>query len=730
MNVEQLKNRLRRAARRHVLDALDARGLVEGTRVVFPRPGQCVLETFEEAQPGPGEMLVETLATIVSPGTERAVYLRLPNVSEPYPHVPGYSQAGRVIAAGHGAAFQVGETVATRGAHASLYLCPAGHALGVPLGVSPAHAALTSIAFIAMQAVRKAGIEPGERVLVLGAGLIGQLSAQLAALAGGDVTVAARGRERLAIVEQCGMARALTITKVADLDGVEAAIVIDATGHPDGAPAALRAAAPGARVILVGSPRGVTRGLDVQALMHKQVSLLGAHTNSVPASDQSPRAWTFHRETEAFLRLVELGRLNLEPLFSRRASPDEAPAVYAELARPGDTAVAVLFDWTRPGHWHARVESASPLRLVSAGAQRLLGRPAAATPLFLPPRADGRRLRFGLVGCGEIAAENAAALRAASNATITAATDPNLDLARSLAAATGARASRELAELLASPDVDAVLISTPHHLHAPLAIQAAEAGKHVVVEKPMGVSVDDCDRMIAAARQHGVALSVCYCQRYDPRVQAARRLIDAGAIGEVLGSHIRFGQWRGAEYWEKGLTGRASGDWRARRESSGGGVLIMNACHILDYMSWLVGSPIREVTATIATLTQPVEVEDTAALSYRYGSGAVGTLQATTTLPGPGLYEQHLWGREGQIVVAPQVRLWSKRTVGGRDPQMWHDIPTARPAERRHFFEAFAAAVLDGTALPVTADEARTVQASIEAAYRSADTGTTVTLQP
>jgi predicted dehydrogenase len=333
-------------------------------------------------------------------------------------------------------------------------------------------------------------------------------------------------------------------------------------------------------------------------------------------------------------------------------------------------------------------------------------------------------LRFGLIGCGEIAVESAMALRAASNARITFAADPNVDLARSLAVGTDARYTGRVEELLASKDVDAVLISTPHHLHAALAIQAAEAGKHVVVEKPMATTLRDCDRMMEAARSAGVTLSVCYCQRYDPRVQRARELIDRGLLGDVQGTRIAFGQYRGPEYFHGGLTGRATSDWRSRQETAGGGVLIMNACHILDYMSWLAGSPVIEVTAVTANLSGFGEVEDTVSMSYRYATGAIGTLDATTGLVGPDTYEQSIRGTEGQLVVAPILRFWSRRTVDGYEAGRWHTVRNLpQQAERRQFFEAFAAAVLDDGAVPVPPAAARAVQATIEAAYRSVAEG-------
>jgi D-arabinose 1-dehydrogenase-like Zn-dependent alcohol dehydrogenase len=308
---------------------------------------------------------------------------------------------------------------------------------------------------------------PGEKVLILGAGLIGQLAAQLAQIASGEVTIAARSEERLQVAHACGIQN--TTTQPPD-DFFN--VVIDATGHPAAINGALRACAKGARLILLGSSRGLSEGVDLTAWSQREIEVIGAHTHTVPQGDASPRAWTWKRECEIFLEFLAQKRLIIEPLITRVASPAEGPQVYADLARPDDKSVAVLFDWTRPGAWRAHVQT-------------------------------------GIIGCGEIAVENAQAIRATQNATITWAGDLNLDLARGLAAATGARVTDNIEQLLGADDVDAVLICTPHHLHAPLAIQAAKAGKHVVVEKPMATSVADCDAMIEAARENDVRRAWC-----------------------------------------------------------------------------------------------------------------------------------------------------------------------------------------------------------------------------
>lgn len=192
----------------------------------------------------------------------------------------------------------------------------------------------------------------------------------------------------------------------------------------------------------------------------------------------------------------------------------------------------------------------------------------AQQPLTAPipgPRSEVPPLRIAMVGCGEIAVQNSKAIKNAPNTSIVQAMDLDIRLAKRLAALHEAPCTTNFDEVLANKDVEAVFLAVPHHLHAPMAIQAMKAGKHVIVEKPMANTVADCEEMIEVARKEGVTLSVCYCQRYSPALMQAKELIEKGAVGRILGTEIAFGQVRNESYWTVGFTGRAKTDWRGQR---------------------------------------------------------------------------------------------------------------------------------------------------------------------
>jgi predicted dehydrogenase len=329
------------------------------------------------------------------------------------------------------------------------------------------------------------------------------------------------------------------------------------------------------------------------------------------------------------------------------------------------------------------------------------------------------------VGSGERGASYPQAITNTGNAKLTMVADRDGDLARELGERLGVPWTTELDELL-DGEIDAVLVCTPHHVHAEQAIAAARRGKHVIVDKPLATSIEDATEVVEAARINEVFLSVMLQTRFLPQIQRARELVAAGALGRLLGTSLNYQHDKLAGYWFGGYTARSRSDWRARRETSGGGVLIQSAIHHLDWLSYLSGEPIVEVSATQATLDSPAEVEDAIAGWIRYANGALGSLNAATCVRGSEhLGHVELWGEDGQISLVPPYRFYSLRIVDGHRPGQWHEFGTrvSGASDSTGFFREFASAALAGGDHAASGREALRLQATVEAFYRSAEDG-------
>jgi predicted dehydrogenase len=233
------------------------------------------------------------------------------------------------------------------------------------------------------------------------------------------------------------------------------------------------------------------------------------------------------------------------------------------------------------------------------------------------------KLRWGLIGCGDIARKRvAAALCDTQFSELIAVSRARSDLAASFAKNFGAkRWYSDWRGLLSDDEIDAVYIATPVHLHAAQAIAAAEAGKHVLCEKPMAMNPEECDRMIDAARSQGVKLGVAYYRRFYPVVERIKEIIKAGEIGVPALAQMEAFEWFNP----------AAGDprsWLLQKELSGGGPMFDFGCHRIEVLLNIFG-PISEVKALIANTVFDREVEDTASASFRFAGGACAVLSVS-----------------------------------------------------------------------------------------------------
>jgi predicted dehydrogenase len=252
-------------------------------------------------------------------------------------------------------------------------------------------------------------------------------------------------------------------------------------------------------------------------------------------------------------------------------------------------------------------------------------------------------IRTALIGCGKVGWIHAEALSTLPEARFVAVCDAHPERAAALAERYGVRAHADMAALLRPGDVQAVTICTPHPLHAEPAIQAADAGVHVLVEKPMAARLDDCDAMIRAAQKAGIKLGVVSQRRWYEPVLRMRAAIDDGKIGTPVLGIVLMLSWRDRAYYQ-------SDPWRGRWDTEGGGVLVNQAPHQLDILQWLMGA-IDEVSGSWANFNHPyVEVEDTALAMIRFRSGGLGSIVASLAQE-PGLFTKvHIHGSTGASV--------------------------------------------------------------------------------
>jgi len=343
-----------------------------------------------------------------------------------------------------------------------------------------------------------------------------------------------------------------------------------------------------------------------------------------------------------------------------------------------------------------------------------------------------RLLRVGLIGCGEIAQSHARALAEADNAALAYAMDVDPEAARDVAARYRAPSTTKVEDVLACPEVDAVYICAPHHLHAPLSLQALRAGKHVMVEKPIATRLADADQMVREAARHDRLLSVCFVSRFAATSELAREAIARGEIGEIIWVEINDLHLKQPSYWQRGVSGKARPtDWRGHKDRAGGGVLIMNSVHPIDLVRHLTGLEVDRVYAEYDTFLHRVEVEDAIAVILRYSNGALGTIQAATAAAAgrEGRAPLRLFGTRGQIALGAPWAGKPAMSIFTVEQNAWeHRGPPAGKDARTRYVEHFARACFGEEELRATGRDGYRALEVILAAYQAGASQQVITL--
>jgi predicted dehydrogenase len=343
---------------------------------------------------------------------------------------------------------------------------------------------------------------------------------------------------------------------------------------------------------------------------------------------------------------------------------------------------------------------------------------------------------FGIVGCGMIAAFHARAIQDLRGASVVALFTSRPENAAKIAELVGGCAVyTDYDRFLKHPGLEIVNICTPSGAHLEPAIAAAAAGKHVVVEKPLEITLARCDRLIAECRRRGVKLCTIFPSRFSPANLVLKEAIDEGRFGTLtLGdSYVKW--WRTQQYYD-------GGGWRGTWKLDGGGAYMNQAIHNVDLLQWFMGD-VAEVTGFTGTLAhERIEVEDTGVAALRFRNGALGVIEATTSAF-PGLLKKtEIHGTNGSVIVEQDdVLLWqfepgarkdsairrkfARRTGGGGGAA---DPRAISYAGHREQLSDFVKAIETGRTPRVDGGEGRKSVEIILAIYKAAKTGRTVKL--
>ena len=702
------------------------------------RSGQIELADVPCPIVGPGRLLIQTTRSLISPGTERmlvefgqasllgkarsqpdkvrqvldkiraegllptleAVFNRL---DEPLPL--GYCNVGRVVEVGKGVRdFTVGDRVASNGPHAEMVCVPQALAAKLPDGVSDEHASFTVMGAISLQGIRLLAPALGERFVVVGLGLLGQLAVQLLRAHGANVLGVDVNPQR------CELARGFGCEAVCVGDGadpVRAADVFSRGGGVDGVlisasaktdeivHQAAQMCRKRGRIVLVGVVGLNLRRADFYAKeLTFQVSCSYGPGRYDPAYEDGAHdyplpfvRWTVARNFEAVLDALRRQRLDVQPLITHSLPHVEAASAYDTIVKDSSVLGVVMEYPERPAP-AGRV-------ITMSGARAAASQPA--------------RPVVGVIGAGNFAKmallpalrETAAELKTV----VSAGGVSGFHAARKFEAS---EAGSDYRALLESPDVSAVFITTRHGSHARMTADALAAGKHVFVEKPLAIDEAGLE-LVRAARQErpDLQLMVGFNRRFAPHAVAARRLLAGRSEPLAIQMLINAGEIP-PEHW-------------THDPDSGGGRVIGEGCHFIDLALFLVGRPITSVQAVMFGPQAGATRDDKTSISLTFADGSIATIHYWANGPKSFPKERVTVFSEGRVL---EIDNWRRLTAHN-----WRGAPRLRTRiDKGHKAEiaAFVERVARGGEPLIPFDELEQVTLASFAAVGAAREGITI----
>lgn len=535
------------------------------------------------------------------------------------PGVTGYSASGIVIEVGSGVTdLKVGDRVACAGAgyanHADLIEVPRNLVVRIPGQLDYKRASTVTLGSIAMQGVRRADARLGEYVVVIGMGVLGQLAAQIATAAGARVIAIDLDERRLSLAKTNGVKYIVRpsqvniveeVIRLTDGYGADSVIIAAATDSKEPLAQAFQMCRKRGRVVLVGV---VGMEIDRNDIYKKELDFL-ISTSYGPGRydiDYEERGldypyhyvrWTENRNLEDYLRMIEEGKINLDNMIEKVYDIEEAPKAYDDLKNPENKPLMVLLKYEEeiPSNIERK-------EYVNADCKK-----------------TGKKINVALVGVGSFAKgvhlPNLQQLKDQYNIyAIMSRTGHN---SKAMADQYNAKYSTtDYNEILNDPEVDMVLISTRHDLHAQMSIQALRHGKAVFVEKPMALNEDELDELINTIRETRVPFMVGFNRRFSKYAEEAKRVMQ-DRINPIIVNYRMNAGYIPLNHWV--------------HTEEGGGRIVGEGCHIFDLFSFFTGAELESVSVdSIDPKTPNISHRDNVVMSLKYADGSICTLTYTS----------------------------------------------------------------------------------------------------
>ncbi|WP_075521071.1 Gfo/Idh/MocA family oxidoreductase [Candidatus Pelagibacter communis] len=688
--------------------------------IIFREKSRVTLEDIFIPYPKKSEVIVETIKTVVSTGTEIAQLNNLPNALVNFPYQTGYCGSGIIKESGKLSNFKKNDRVCGLISHSKLVILPNENIFKIPDDISFKDAAFFPLFVIAKRSIDKIHKVSDKKVAIFGQGLIAQILIQLIkSLNPKKIYSISRSGKNDKIFFHYGADQCISLNdKNSEYSNIDYDLAFDVTPDPETVKLCLEKINKNGRIILLGSARGNTKHFDFQKCFQKEIVIEGAHARlgKIDLDEKNKLAGNY-------FELIRSKKLILNYEDSKILDPYNVVECYSNLSKNNVQYSSMIIDWSKYKNFKKK-NIFSLLNIKINGLN--IYNPREISIEYFKENNDNekeknystlnKKISYALIGCGEIGLSNAKAIQSSKNSNLIAVADNDINLAKDISKKYECEYTDNYKNFFLNKNIDVVFISTPHHLHMPIANEALANKKHVIVEKPLSNNISNIDKFYSNLKKTEQKATIAFLYRFDPKINFYRKLIKDGNLGKIVKLDFSLILNKPKSYWMSGNLGRSNSDWRKDKTKSGGGIVIMQLSHHFDIIRYITGLEFLDVKCH-NYFSDNDSIETSSNIIFKLSNGSLGNINTTYNSTSHEENSFKIYGSHGYVDVNNSIFYSSKKIKNLYQNQFYKVTNFPKISLRSKLIDDFSNSIILNNKCNISIEDGIESQKIIEKCY-------------
>ena len=506
--------------------------------------------------------------------------------------------------------------------------------------------------------------------------------------------------------------------KNSEYSNIDYDLAFDVTPDPETVKLCLEKINKNGRIILLGSARGNTKHFDFQKCFQKEIVIEGAHARlgKIDLDEKNKLAGNY-------FELIRSKKLILNYEDSKILDPYNVVECYSNLSKNNVQYSSMIIDWSK--YKNFKKKNIFSLLNIKINGLNIYNPREISIEYFKEDNDNekeknystlNKKISYALIGCGEIGLSNAKAIQSSKNSNLIAVADNDINLAKDISKKYECEYTDNYKNFFLNKNIDVVFISTPHHLHMPIANEALANKKHVIVEKPLSNNISNIDEFYSNLKKTEQKATIAFLYRFDPKINFYRKLIKDGNLGKIVKLDFSLILNKPKSYWMSGNLGRSNSDWRKDKTKSGGGIVIMQLSHHFDIIRYITGLEFLDVKCH-NYFSDNDSIETSSNIIFKLSNGSLGNINTTYNSTSHEENSFKIYGSHGYVDVNNSIFYSSKKIKNLYQNQFYKVTNFPKISLRSKLIDDFSNSIILNNKCNISIEDGIESQKIIEKCY-------------